>query len=195
MKQRLAFLIVGIGVALLAAIFLTSTSAYALSASGHPVAAPTIVPSSAVLKVYPGILAISSSEVYFPEYALTGLLVKTNQVGNIILISDGSGSGLGWHLTMRGSDFLGADHRKLYAEDFYLQIKPEDIVSVAGGKPPQPTTGDLYLSGIPRVIVIANPDTGMGTFQTKAALGLILPANTYAGLYKGEFVVVAISSP
>jgi hypothetical protein len=66
---------------------------------------------------------------------------------------------------------------------------------LAGKNPPQAYAGDLYLPRTPRVIVFAIPDNGMGAFQTKAELGLLLPANTYDGRYKGEFEVVAISSP
>lgn len=194
MRRQLTILLSTIGVILSVAFLLTSTSVYALSPLPGPGPAPT-VSASATIKVLPGILTLSSTEVYFRSFGLTGLLFRADPNTNFLVITDGSGSGLGWHVTMKSEDFLCANQRSLNADGFFVQIAPEDIVPLAGKNPTQAFDGDLYLSRVPRVIVFATPDNGMGAFRTKAELSLLLPANTYAGRYKGEFEVIAISSP
>jgi hypothetical protein len=197
MQRRFIFLCLVIGVFTAVTILFGSTAAFDL-ASPVPVQAAQAVPTgsaSAYVKILPGILSLSSNEVSFQDLLLTGDPVLSEPVANIMLITDSTGCGCGWHGTMRGDDFISATHRYILADNFFLQIEDEDIVSIAGQKRPQSFVGDIYLSRTPRTVIYANPDFGMGTFRTKAEIGLLLPANAYAGSYKGGFVVVAISSP
>ena len=64
MRRRLAFLLSTIGIILAVAISLTSTSAYVFSPLPEMAPTPTVC-ASATIKVLPGILTLSSTEIYF----------------------------------------------------------------------------------------------------------------------------------
>jgi len=111
----------------------------------------------------------------------------TGTVGTIEVV-DARGSGLGWSLNIKATDFVETSDPSRIIDitpgaDTGFSVPSAPTVNViAGNTAPSSFSGNLDGTGFNLLSAAAN--TGMGTYQTTPDLELKVPAETYSGTYE-----------
>jgi hypothetical protein len=172
------------------------------------VAAALLVTSTAVASditatatVNAGTLSLSTSATPSVSATLDG----TDKTPNYTLpmtVSDGTGSGAGWNVTVTSTQFTtgGGTPRTLSTS----ASSATGVTSVcAGGTCTDPTNSITYPFTVPAAAVApaavklynAAANTGMGSFTVTPTVQVSIPANTYAGTYTSTVTVAVVSGP
>lgn len=111
----------------------------------------------------------------------------TGTVGTIQVV-DARGSGAGWSLNIKATDFVETSDPSRIIDitpgagtGFSVPAAPT-VNIIAGNTAPSSFSGDLDGAGFDLLSAAAN--TGMGTYQTSPDLELKVPAETYSGTYE-----------
>lgn len=131
----------------------------------------------------------------------TGLTLNgTDQTPSIAMpmtVTDATGSGAGWHLTIKADQFTGGSSDTL----------PTTAVSVSGVTPtdvsgttdtdPTGNTGSYprTVSSTASPLYSAAVNSGLGAFTVTPTMTLNVPANTVPDTYQSTFTVAIVSGP
>ncbi len=148
-----------------------------------------------------GDLAITAVTVAnFDAVTLDGQATTTNATMDAFSVTDARGTGAGWKVTgqaTRLTEWDGSAYgtRQLDASSL---VMPAPTVAANGTTSPDPTipAASFTLDGAGAVdIAVASADQGMGQydFTQGGRLALSLPANVYAGTYRSEITITAVS--
>lgn len=136
----------------------------------------------------------------------TASLNGSNQTASYALpvtVTDATGSGLGWNLTISGSSLscqsgtcLGKSNAPTLAQQFASasgicanQGTCTNIVSS------NPVTTAFNITNQPTKFFEADASSGMGIFTVTTTVNIVIPGNAYAGGYAGTITVTSISGP
>ena len=141
--------------------------------------------------------------------SFSGTLSGLNQVfsspTNGVTVTDATGSGSGWNLTVSGTEFTtgGTTPRTLPATA--LQVTGLTSVSAANSSGVNPTNAVAYPLTVPLAAPPAtatatkffnsSANTGMGAFSLNSAYSLSIPANTFSGNYTSTLTISLVSGP
>lgn len=165
----------------------------------------TVYAETASVTITGGSLSESIGDVTFSGVALDGTDQIATSSSNSWTATDARGTGLGWNLTILGTDFqdgTGTPYTiDIDAADqkFQIQLLDANIGVTAGNT--KPTSAVTSLTDVPTVtalkFVTAAVDTGMGTYTLAPNFSLMLPAETYVGTgtYNSTITVTANSGP
>lgn len=138
---------------------------------------------------------VTGGEVTFTGN-LTGSSTTLPSAGNpSVTITDATGTGAGWTLSASADPFTNTENAHTLPADA-LTMLASNVSAVAGSTAGLPaTTQEVGLTGTPSVVLTADPDTGMGTFQIEPAFTLDIPANAYAGTYTSTVTFTLAATP
>ncbi len=119
-----------------------------------------------------------------------------------ITVSDTRSSGAGWHLTITSTQFniVGSPSIKLSSDASSIDgvtasCSGNGICTILNNGITYPLlvpAGD----GVPAVSFFqANPYSGIGTFTVTAKMGVLIPADAYAGVYTSSITLDMVSGP
>jgi hypothetical protein len=129
----------------------------------------------------------------FAGKSITGVDQTTTAALATFSVSDLTGSGSGWHVTVEASQFTG-DH-DLAAGSLSMS---QPTVASPDTTSPDPTvvTGPYIIDDGAVSITSADTDEGMGTYNFGATtLTLALPADVFADDYASTLTVTIVSAP
>ena len=167
-----------------------------------PISAFAADESSATVSA--GSLTITNPAVGDFAVTLDGTAKSANSTFDDFSVTDATGSGAGWSVTVGASQFAEyADSAyvpdgKTLAVDSLSMAAP--TVAANGTSSPEPTlpNGPYTIDGATVEVASAATDQGMGTYDfTQAAtpLTLSVPANAYAKTYRSTVTVSVVSGP
>lgn len=136
----------------------------------------------------------------------TATLNGINQTASYALpvtVTDATGSGLGWNLTISGSSLncqSGACLGKSNAPTLSQQFASASGVCANQGActnivSSNPVTTAFNIANQPTKYFEADASSGMGIFTVTTTVNIIIPGNAYAGGYSGTITVTSISGP
>ena len=135
----------------------------------------------------------------------TGTLTGLNQVfttSNSIPVTDASGSGNGWNLTIAGSAFSsgGASPRTLSSTALQLTgVTAAAATDSTATMPSNSISGTLTVplgsSATAAKFYNAAANSGMGSFTLTPSYSLTIPASTFAANYSSTLTVSLVSGP
>lgn len=114
-------------------------------------------------------------------------------------INDPRGTGAGWNLTVKGTQFENESGKQLPADASALSGATASCVSGTCTDPDN--AGITYGIGVPvgaapaAKFFTAAVDSGMGNFTVTPAIDVSVPANSYAGTYSSTMTLAATSGP
>jgi hypothetical protein len=133
--------------------------------------------------------------------SFTGQLTGLNQVftsSNSIGVTDATGSGNGWNLTIAGTQFStgGASPHTLAT----TALSITGVTAAASGTstvtaPTNNTTYPLTVGSTATKFFNAAASTGMGAFDLTTSHSLTIPASTFAGSYSSTLTVSLVAGP
>lgn len=117
-----------------------------------------------------------------------------------ITVTDATGSGTGWNLTISSTQFTGTNNsaNKLAADASSIQTAPSVACSGVGGHCTSPTdsiTYPLAISSSASKFFNAAAGSGLGKFTITPAVTVAIPGNTYADTYTSTVSVAIVSGP
>jgi hypothetical protein len=142
--------------------------------------------------------------------SFSGTLNGQNQVfsspTNAISVTDATGSGNGWKLTVSGTQLTTGGASPHTLSTTALQIgsasSPVTASAVSGSSGVTPTNSVSYPATVPLGTSVtaasffnAALNTGMGKFDLNVPYNLTIPANTFAGTYTSTLTVSLVSGP
>jgi hypothetical protein len=166
--------------------------------------AAVVYAETATVTITAGSLTVDANDVTLSNVVLDGTdKTATSDAGsNSWAAEDARGTGVGWHLTIRATDFIdGTKTIDISAADqeFKIQLLDSDIDVVYGNT--QPTSSVTDLTAIPEVpasaltFAWADVNEGMGSYTLNPSFELAVPAETLAGNYSSTITVTAVSGP
>lgn len=165
--------------------------------------------ASASAAIGAGSLSIGEpSAVTFPPVTLTGtaqLAAATPACGaspnGCIAITDATGSGNGWNLTVSATQFTQAagqpnPGKTLSTDALSLQTAPVPASIDASSTPPTVSvTTPAIVSAAGIKVVNAQAGSGMGSFNVPIAYQLAVRADAYQGTYSSTLTFTLASTP
>jgi hypothetical protein len=155
-----------------------------------------------IVVVNPGPLSVGVNGSATIRLTVGGTRTK-NRIVIPLTLADDTGSGNGWHLTIRGTAFStgGTSPKILPAGSLTV---PQLTVSCASGTTcappanavkypvvvPMGTSPDTWAN-----LLSAAPGSGLGMFTVGVVIRVKLPATTRAGAYSGELTLALVSGP
>ena len=142
--------------------------------------------------------------------SFSGTLNGQNQIfsspTNALSVTDATGSGNGWKLTVSGTQFNtgGATPRTLPTTALQIgsAASPVSATAASGSTGVNPTNGVAYPMTVPlgasataASFFNSAAETGMGKFDLNVPYFLSVPANTFAGSYSGTLTVSLVAGP
>ena len=152
-----------------------------------------------------GNLSVTPANVTLSAVTLDGTdqLSTSAAASNTWSATDARGTGVGWNLTILGTDFSDGGTKTIdisaVGSKFKIQLLDANITVTAGNT--QPTSSATTLTDIPEVTALkfasAAVGTGMGTYAINPNFELEVPAETYVGTgtYTSTITVSAVSGP
>lgn len=148
-----------------------------------------------------GTLSISTSAT--PSFSVT--LDGTDKTGSYTVpttVTDATGSGAGWNLTITSTQFTtggGSPHTLATGASSLTGVTS----SCAGGTCTNPTNSVTYPVAVPAgstpptAVKYFNAalNTGAGQFTNTPSISVSVPANSYAGSYSSTLTLAAVSGP
>lgn len=192
--------------------FLFLAVASLLLAVPQPASAQTVANPTATVTVAPGALTIVSNgaSVTFPALTLDGTdkppLAAT--VAPVFTLTDATGTGAGWNVTVASTDFVHNDTpsvpgASIAVSNFTYAPTSGTITRVSGqgvttpGGPAETGVATTAL-GTPLKSVVAEPNFGRGRYTWSPAAGnfaLTVPPETIAGGYTATMTFTISSGP
>lgn len=158
---------------------------------------------NATVNITAGSLAVGAAGISLSGATLSGGTSKTSTSAfdaNNWTASDSTGSGSGWNLTVKSTDFTNADTKTIStADNFKIQLTEPHIVLTDGNA--KPTTSVSALTAIPissgsaLKFASAASTEGMGSYTINPNFALNVPAQTYAGAYTATVTVAIVTAP
>ena len=116
-----------------------------------------------------------------------------------ITVTDATGSGNGWNLTISSTQFTGTNPANtLSASASSIQVIPAVACSGAGGHCTSPTNSISYPQSVgssASKFFNAAAGSGLGKFTITPTVTIAIPANTYADTYTSTVSVAVVSGP
>jgi hypothetical protein len=120
-----------------------------------------------------------------------------------VTVTDATGSGLGWNLTISGSSLScqsGACLGKNNAPTLTQQFASASGVCANQGactkiSSSNQVTTAFNITNQPTKFFEADANSGMGIFTVTTTVNILIPGNAYAGGYSGTITVTSISGP
>lgn len=126
----------------------------------------------------------------------------TDQVASVsvpLSVNDPRGTGAGWNLTIKGTQFENEDGKTLPADGSSLMGATSACVGGTCTSPDNTATAyaiDVPVGASPSAkFFSAAADSGMGNFTITPAVDVSVPANSYAGTYSSTLTLAATSGP
>ncbi len=166
--------------------------------------AATIATPPATITVTAGSLSITEvNDIVFPSLALDGddhdVAAAT---GCILTLTDATGSGLGWNITMQSTDFTASGGKTIPASQFkftsggtIVKTKGQQVNATYGPKETGLSSATLEQS---RKVVTTAAGYGKGTYTytpTAADFVVTVTADALAGSYAATVTVSIMSGP
>ena len=129
----------------------------------------------------------------FDGVALNGANQTTTAALDSFVVSDLSGTGIGWHVTAQAAQFTGPVDHPLSAGSLKMSVP-----GVTGsGTLPAIASGPYTIDVVsPFRIASAAAGTGLGTYTfSDTTLTLAIPASAYAGTYYSSVIISVINAP
>ena len=145
-----------------------------------------------------GALTLSNAASANLNTTLTGLdLIVSGDLGQST-VSDATGSGAGWNLTVTATTFKNAANKTLATDA--LTITGVTVVKNAGKNPTNsigyPVTVPMGANAPTAVKFYSSAaNSGMGKFTITPNVSLDVPADTYAGSYSSTITISIVSGP
>jgi WxL domain surface cell wall-binding len=141
-------------------------------------------------------LSVTTQSISFPATMLTGQVqTVSGTTAAAWRVSDPTGTGAGYRVNIRATDFANGTHT-LTVANFRLALSDSDIVTVAGNlKPVSSLTSPHALLTTDQTLIVAGPDTGIGTYTLLPTFSLTIPADTYAGIYTATITATIVAGP
>lgn len=141
-----------------------------------------------------GSLSLSSPEIASLSAVSLDNAVKTisGKLGTISVV-DSRGSGTGWAVTMTVSDFTCCNNQyKIGVNN--LTVNPSQVQTVLGSSTNVVSGSSHTFTSTSDIatIISASSGAGMGNYEINPELGLLVPANTYAGEYSATLTLTII---
>jgi len=119
------------------------------------------------------------------------------------MMSDATGSGNGWNLTITSTQFSTGGGTPKTLSTTASTITGVTAVCVAGSTCADPTNGITYPVTVPAGATAptavkfynAATNSGMGKFTITPTVSIAIPANTFAGTYTSTITLAAVSGP
>ncbi len=159
-------------------------------------ASPVI--ADGVITLTGGTLSVAPQNVDFGTHGLTGYNQTFNGTTTAWTVSDPTGTGAGWKLSIKSTDFTknGDASKKISVTGFKASLDDANVVKVDGNdKPVSAMTSLLSLSASDQVMASAVSGTGMGTYTVLPAFTLDVPAEAYAGSYTAVLTATVAVTP
>ena len=166
-------------------------------------ATPALAASATVTgNVNAGTLSISTSAT--PSFSVT--LDGTDKTGSYTVpttVTDATGSGAGWNLTITSTEFTtggGSPHTLSTSASSLTGVTNS---CVGGATCTNPTNSIGYPVGVPAgstpptavKYFNAAANTGQGQFTNTPSVSVSVPANSYSGAYTSTLTLAAVSGP
>jgi hypothetical protein len=133
----------------------------------------------------------------FEDTFVTGQAQDTTADLDVFSVSDLTGTGAGWAVTVMADQFIGTVNNHELAAGTLLMSEPT-VAAEEGNDSPPPSieTGPYTIDNGAVMIAAAVPDEGMGTYDfSDTLLTLSLPSNVYADLYVSYVTFDLIAAP
>lgn len=135
--------------------------------------------------------------------SFSGTLNGLNQVftsSNSAAVTDATGTGNGWNLTITGTQFTTGDTTPRTLPTSALQITGVTAAATSGSTATAPSNSVTHPLTVPVGATAAKfynaaANSGMGAFTLTTSYNLSIPAATYAGTYSSTLTVSLISGP
>lgn len=174
--------------------YLNHFSEYAVFADGLTSASSDSDAHLSVLGLLP--LSLTTHPIDFGQHPITGMLQVVDGLPSEWAVSDPTGTGEGWHVSITASDFVSTDQKVIPSQNLLIKIEQSDIQTIFGNQPPVSLAPDWIVSSLPgQKILSAASGSGMGTYRFTPRFRLIVPANAYAGVYSATLTINLIASP
>ena len=110
------------------------------------------------------------------------------------LVTDATGSGAGWHLTISGTPLSDGvnGHPTLSQAMLNFGIA---CLSTSTCTAPIASSSVVGISTAPVVFFSVAPNSGMGSFQMVNSVDVFIPANAFAGTYTSTLTLAVVSGP
>jgi len=157
-------------------------------------AAPVL--ADATITVSGGTLSVTPQAVAFAGVTLNGADQTSTGTSSAWSASDLTGSGSGWHINVKATDFSDGAGNSIAVGGFRIQLQAGNISTVAGNTAPSSQIASLTaLSTTDQSLLSAASGAGMGTYNFTPNFDLAVPAETFAGSYSSTVTVSAVSGP
>ena len=111
-----------------------------------------------------------------------------------MLVTDATGSGNGWHLTISGTPLSDGvnGHPVLFQE-----LVTQGFGCVSGDTCTDPIAAErfVFIQSTPQVFFSAAANSGMGSFDIQNSVFAFIPGNAFAGTYTGTLTLAVVSGP
>ena len=133
----------------------------------------------------------------FGGVTLNGSAQSTTATMGTFTVTDARGTGVGWNVTVQGTQFTMAGHT-LPMNSISMPAPTVANIDSTSGSTPSITTGPYLIDNASAVKITsaAADGTGMGSYTyTPGSLTLSIPANAYAGTYTSTVTVSVVTGP
>lgn len=124
---------------------------------------------------------------------------QTPSIAMPMTVTDATGSGAGWHLTITADQFTGttSNSHKLSASAVSVSgVTPTDVSGTTDTDPTGNTVGyPLTVNSTAAPLYTAAVNSGLGAFTVTPTMTLNVPANTVPDTYTSTFTVGIVSGP
>jgi hypothetical protein len=112
------------------------------------------------------------------------------------LAIDATGTGEGWQLNIKATEFENEDGYKIPAKALEITLLDESIYSVAGNtKPSSMNLSSTPLSTSSQVLALAARGEGMGSFSLIPIFSIEIPTGTPPGTYNSLLTLTILTAP
>lgn len=159
-----------------------------------PAWADTTARVTATLRVIRGPLSIGASDISFSSVNL-GSGEKSAEGANVLNVMDPTGSGQGWNVTARVSDFVSDSGSVLSADQLGFTLNGSTLLSSSGSGTPELSGQPVKLDGTDRKIVTAQEGQAAGSFSILNSYQVNVPADAPQGTYSGQVAYTITTGP
>lgn len=144
-----------------------------------------------VLTINPHFLTLIE-RIELPQVVEKSIIVMDTQW----LAIDATGTGEGWQLNIKATEFENEDGYKIPAKALEITLLDESIYSVAGNtKPSSMNLSSTPLSTSSQVLALAARGEGMGSFSLIPIFSIEIPTGTPPGTYNSLLTLTILTAP
>ncbi len=181
LKRRFTGFYVGIFLILTLALWSLPTTALADSGTGTVVVSAGSLTESDNFSAAKSSAALTGSN-FFVQYQLT------------TLVTDATGSGAGWNLTISGTPLSdGVNGHPALSQE----LVPGAVGCVPGDNCTNPIAVEtvVVISTTPQKFFSAAANSGMGSFDITNSVFVFVPGNAFAGTYTSTLTLAVVAGP